>query len=188
MRRRLFVAGIGMLALGAYLLLVPIASGPVTALYVPSNRWAQISVPWSESIFGGEVSVELSYGVPPAWCLGYCPERYVPAGPVSVDVFDCGASSCVDGRDYSYVGSMGVSSVGVAYFNAASGHDYQLWARSASDASMNFTIPLRYSIHGPVLGGVPGAVGLSVGAAAVLTSISRLRHSRSSLTDLQRGP
>lgn len=177
MRKRLLVAGIGLALLGVYLLLVPIASGPGITVDLPSGESAQVAVPWSASVAGGAVYVQLSAGTTPVLCRGYCPnEPYHP--PFVVDVFDCGPSACEPGQNYSYVGTVAIYGYTVADFPAIPNHYYQLWAWTPGWNQTNLSLPLTYSIHGPVLGGAVGIAGMASGAAAVVVAVLDPRYLR----------
>ena len=175
MRKRLLVVGIGAALLGAYLLLAPISAAPVKTVDMENAHPTVIAIPSSQSLLGGSVFVEMSAGSASPQCVGFCPSR--PAtGPAAIDVFDCGVSDCSGAVNYSYVGTMEISSLSGADFSATPGHGYQLWVRSAINASRNISLPVNYSIHGPVLGGVAGAIVILGAGAAVVWSIRGPRH------------
>lgn len=168
------------LVLGPVLLVAPVHQGRAVRTSVASGTWFDVSVPTSSSWTGQGVQVGLGWGTPGV----VCPRSiscFEPAPRSTyLIVFDCGTSTCEASANYSVVGNTDtVNFAGTSGFDAIPGHQYQVWAWDSGNVSSNLTIPVRYWLNTPLLGGAFGAGVIVVGAALAVLEVRHHLRSRS---------
>lgn len=172
MRRRRVLAGIGLAALGVFLLFVPVAPSTAWEGQLLTDQAATIAIPTSAALVGSPVQVELFSGLPGPPCTGYCPSRNsLPLHYFTV--VDCGTSPCATSASGTTVGSTPDLPPNLAYyFWAVPGHDYRITVSAwTTFVPFNGSFPLKVVVVTPWLGGAPGGVVLVGAAAAVVTGI-----------------
>ncbi|MFI5414115.1 MAG: hypothetical protein ACHQ16_00355 [Candidatus Lutacidiplasmatales archaeon] len=176
-----------LIGLGVSLISAPIDEGSVTSTVVASGLWQDVALPTSVSWTGSPATLELSWGTIPLRCAAYWVDcrGYSPPPASHLAVFDCGASPCEPGRNYSLVLTTGAAVGGNVAVNATPGEHFQVWAFSGQFAPSNTTIPLRYAVDGPVFDGVLGAAmaGLGIEAAVMAGLLWRADRRRAKVLD-----
>ena len=172
----MLAAGIGLLVLGGFLLVTPIDVGPTVSTSMHAGNWEDIDVPWSASVAGMAVDVNIAWRYSPPSCPGGVKCGGWVNNPASLLLLDCGSTACIAGGDYSAVGSTDMAAYGVTGFGAVPGHHYQLWVVEVLNLTgNNASIPVRYSLQTPVLGGVLGGAIMVGGAVAAIQAVRRYR-------------
>lgn len=172
MRRRRVLAGVGLAALGVFLLFVPVAPSTSWDGQLASGQFVTLSVPAGAAVLGTPVQVELLAAIPIEPCYGYCPSRNYLL-PHYFTVVDCGTSDCATPTSGTIVGSTSDLPFNMDYyFWGVPGHVYHISVSSwATFLPYPGSFPLKVVIVTPWLGGVPGAVVLVGAATTVVTGI-----------------
>jgi hypothetical protein len=180
MHWRLLAVATALIVVGSALAIAPIDQGTTYSTTLDSGQWLDIAVPTTAAWTGAPVDVLLSWGTAyqPS-CRGPQACFSPPVGNVtSLLVLDCGLAPCTWDRNYSVIGSTEPEYGGSSGFVALPGHHYQVWLMAPVNASPGISVPVRYALETPILGGVFGAVGVAWGILAAVEAARRWRARR----------
>jgi hypothetical protein len=176
---RLYAVVTALIVVGSALVGAPVSQGRVYTTLLDSGQWLDVPIPATASWTGSAVDVLLSWGtVYPPGCTGLCgPSRYGYPPQVTnltyLLIFDCGKQRCTLTGNYTFVGATEVDTGGNTGFVATPGHYYQVWLMASTNSTQVTSIPVRYALQGPILGGVFGAVGVAWGGLAAVEAAGR---------------